>query len=83
MKTAEDILKELKPIFAKVFDKEDIVITMGTTANDVAEWDSLNHIQVIVAIEKYFKIKFTATEIYEFQKVEDTVRTIRNKLVLI
>lgn len=80
MKTAEDILGELKPVFVKVFDKKDLVITMDTTANDVAEWDSLNHIQLIVAIEKHFNVRFTATEIYEFREVRDTVRTIQKKL---
>jgi len=51
----EDILKQLTDLFVDVLDNNEIVLTDSTTAADVAEWDSLTHIQLIVTIEKHFK----------------------------
>ena len=67
--TELDILKKVNEIFIDVLDDEDIVLTQETTANDVEDWDSLTHIQLIVAVEKQFKIKFTSSEIQAFKNV--------------
>ena len=55
----EEILKIVNEVFVDVLDNPNIVIDLNTTANDVEDWDSLNHIQLVVAIEKHFKIRFT------------------------
>ena len=64
-----DILATLNGIFADVIDETDVVLKRETTARDVDDWDSLNHIQFIVAIEKHFKIKFTRAEIASWKDV--------------
>lgn len=64
-----EILKNVTEIFIDVLDNEDIHLTYETTADDVEDWDSLNHIQLVVAIEKQFKIRFTSQEIQSWSDV--------------
>ena len=78
--TQEDILSKVKNIFRDVLDEENISLTSQTTANDIEEWDSLTHIQLVVAIEKSFKIKFTSKEILSWKNVGEMVETIHAKL---
>ncbi|MDR1743392.1 MAG: acyl carrier protein, partial [Dysgonamonadaceae bacterium] len=67
--TNQEILAEVQEIFRDVLDNEEIVLTEETTANDIDEWDSLTHIQLIVAEEKHFKIKFSSKEILSWKNV--------------
>ena len=78
--TQEDILSKVQNIFRDVLDEENISLTSQTTANDIEEWDSLTHIQLVVAIEKSFKIKFTSKEILSWKNVGGMVETIHAKL---
>lgn len=70
------ILAEVQEIFREVLDNEEIVLNDATTADDVEEWDSLTHIQLIVAIEKHFKIKFASKEMLSWDTIGDMVKTI-------
>ncbi len=74
------ILEKLNGIFTDVLDNDDIKINETSTANDVEEWDSLTHIQLVVAIEKSFKVKFTTYEIQIWKNVGDMVNSIQAKL---
>jgi len=78
--TNHEILAEVQEIFRDVLDNEDIVLTAETTANDVEEWDSLTHIQLIVAEEKHFKIKFQSKEILSWKNVGEMLDSIKSKL---
>jgi len=73
-------LDELNKIFIDVVDEDDIVLNESTTAQDVEDWDSLNHIQFVVAIEKHFDIKFTSAEIASWQNVGAMVSAVEHKL---
>ena len=75
-----EILKELNEIFIDILDNKDLVITETTTAADVEDWDSLSHIQLVVGIEKHFKIRFTSKEIQSWRNVGEMVNSISSKL---
>ena len=72
----KEILVKVQAIFRDVLDNEDIELSFDTVANDIDEWDSLTHIQLIVAIEKYFGIKFSAKDILEWNTVGDMIDKI-------
>lgn len=78
--TTGEILAQVNDIFKDVLDEDDIVLAPETTAADVDEWDSLTHIQIIVATEKHFGIKFTAAEIQGFRNVGHYCEEIQKKL---
>ena len=75
-----EILKEVNAIFIDVLDNENIVLKTETTANDIAEWDSLNHIQLVVAVEKYFKIRFSSGEIQRWKNVGEMIDSLSAKI---
>jgi len=75
-----DILQQVEVILKEVLDENDITLTETTTANDVDGWDSLANIQLIVAIEKHFKIKFTSKEILSWKNVGEMLDCIQTKL---
>ena len=74
------ILQKVTSVFQDVLDDDDIKLSDQTVASDVDDWDSLNHIQIIVGIEKIFKIKFTSTEIHQFKNVGELINAIEHKL---
>jgi len=76
------IINKLTDIFRDVLENEEIVLQPQTTAEDIAEWDSLNHIQLVVAIEKAYKIKFTTAEIQNWKSVGEMVDSINTKLAV-
>lgn len=78
--TYEAVLNDVQEIFREVTDNPTIVLNTGTTSDDVEEWDSLTHIQLVVAIEKQFKINFTAEEIGGYNNVGEMCEGIVKKL---
>lgn len=76
----QEILNQVNEIFLAVLDNEDIVLNDTTTANDVEDWDSLTHIQLIVAIEKHFKTKFTSLEIQSWKNVGQMCEIIEKRI---
>lgn len=75
----EEILKVVNDIFKDVLDDEDIVITEATTSDDIDDWDSLNHIHLVVAIEKHFKLRFTSQEIQSWNNVGEMILNMKEK----
>jgi acyl carrier protein len=75
-----DILQELTPIFREVFDDDSIVLTRETTANDVDGWDSLTHMNMVMAVEVKFKIRFALGELPALRNVGDLADLTEKKL---
>jgi len=67
--TREELFDRVQDIFRDIFDEDDMVIEDKTSSNDVEEWDSLNHINLVSAIEKEFKIKFALGELMSLKDV--------------
>lgn len=74
------IYEKLTGIFRDVFDDESIVLSPEMTADDVAEWDSANHINIVVATEEAFGIRFKSAEIEELKNVGDFVALVKGRL---
>lgn len=77
MMTEEEIYKRLNTIYRDIFDDEPISLTSETTADDIAGWDSFNHINIVVATEVAFGVKFKSAEIEGLKNVGDFVRLIQ------
>lgn len=75
-----DIMSRIQEVFRDELELDDLVLTDETTADDVEEWDSLSHVQLVVALEKAFNIKFTSREILSWDNVGDLVDCIGKKL---
>ena len=77
----QEIFEKLNEVFEDVLDLEETPnMSDETSANDIEEWDSLSHVQLVVAVEKAFKVKFTSAEIMKWQNVGQMVDSIDEKL---
>jgi acyl carrier protein len=70
---------DLTAVFRDVLDNDDLTLTETTSAKDVEGWDSITHVLIVVAVEKKFRVKFTAGEIQRLQNVGDLATLIRAK----
>ena len=70
----------MQEIFREIFDEDELVISRDTTAEDIEDWDSLTHMQLIVEIEKKYGIKFTTAEIKKAANVGEFIDIIKEKL---
>ena len=75
----DEILRELNLIFIDILDNENIILNENITAEDIEEWDSLAHIQLAIAIEKHFKIRFTTYDIQNWKNIGDLIKCIESK----
>ena len=78
--TREEVFSSVQDIFRDIFDEKDLIIENGTTSNDIEGWDSLNHIGIISAAEKEFRIKFALGELSTLKDVGSMVDLIIEKL---
>ena len=74
--TREEVFGKLNGVFRDVFDDDDITVTDSTSAEDIEDWDSLSHINLVVAVEKEFGIKFSMGETTKLKNVGEMVDII-------
>ncbi len=70
------MIADITDIFHDVLDDDSLVITSATKASDIDDWDSLTHIELIIGIEKHFKIRFNASEINNWANVGEMCNAI-------
>lgn len=76
----EEVYEQLNEIFRDIFDDEDIVVNDDTTADDIEDWDSLEHINLVVEIENTFEIKFNMGEVNSMKNVGEMVDIILGRI---
>lgn len=72
----EEVFIKLNEIFQEVFDDEEIEVFEDTTSDDIEDWDSLEHINLVAAIEQEFDIKFTMAQVVGMKNVGEMVDII-------
>lgn len=77
----EAIFEKLNEVFRDVFDDEGITIDEETTANDIEGWDSLEHINLLVAVEDAFGMKFSMGEVNAMKNVGEMADIIASRIV--
>jgi acyl carrier protein len=75
----EEIYERVNEVFRDLFDDDNITVTETTTANDIEDWDSLEHINLVVAIEKEFGMKFTMGEVTSMKNVGEMVGILEGR----
>jgi len=78
--TRKQVFEELNEIFRDVFDDDDIVVNDATTSEDIEDWDSLEHINLIVAVEEAFGIKFAMGEVVTMKNVGEMADIILSRI---
>ncbi|MDO5573277.1 MAG: acyl carrier protein [bacterium] len=78
--TRQDILKAVQEIFRDVFDDEDLMIEDETNADDIEDWDSFEHISLIIAMEAEFSMKFDIKEVNKLENVGQMIDLIKRKM---
>lgn len=74
--TREAIYEKLNEVFQDVFDDDSITVNAETTADDIEDWDSLEHINLVSAVEKEFGVKFTMAQVVGMKNVGEMVDVI-------
>lgn len=77
----DKVFADLTTVFRDVFDDDDLMLTPATTAADIEEWDSLNHIRLVLSVEKQFGLSFSAAEVGVLKNVGEFADLIRAKAV--
>ena len=72
----EEVFERVTDIFRDVFDDDELVISDSTNSEDIEDWDSLEHIQLIVGMEKEFKVKFDIKTVKSLENVGQMVDLI-------
>lgn len=76
----EEIYSRLNEVFRDVFDDDSITVNESTTANDIEDWDSLNHITLIDAVESEFGVRFTMGEVSGMKNVGEMAQIIAQRM---
>jgi acyl carrier protein len=74
-----DIYEKLSVIFRDVFEDETLIAKPNLTADDIAGWDSLTNLRLVLTVQKAFGVKFTAHEITSLNNVGELATLVQAK----
>jgi len=77
--TRDSVLEAATEIFCDIFDDDTIIVTDSTVADDIEDWDSLEHINLVLALEQRFSLKFTMDEVIGMKNVGDMVDIVMER----
>lgn len=80
MTIPESVISRVQGVFRDVFDDPNLTVNEETVAADVSEWDSLNHINLILSLEEEFEMQFTSREVTSMSRVGDLFRLLNEKM---
>jgi len=78
--TREEVLNTVQEIFRDIFDDQSLLIENSTTSEDIEDWDSMNHLSLVSAIEKKFSIRFALGELQSLNDVGALIDRLMLKL---
>ena len=78
--TREEVYEQLNEVFRDVFDDDSITVNDATTSNDIEEWDSLEHINLIAAVEQEFGMRFSMGQVVSMKNVGEMVAIILSQV---
>lgn len=76
----KEIIKKVESIFRDILEDNNINLVEATTSDDIEDWDSLTHVQIVMEIQHQFCITFSSTEILSWNNVGEMCRSIQSKL---
>lgn len=76
-----EILEKLQLVFREVFGKESLIISEDMSANDIDEWNSLNHMIIVSEVENVFSIRFKLKDLNKMRNIGDMIEVIMSKLL--
>jgi acyl carrier protein len=80
MPSPSEVLSRLQPLFRDILDIPDLVLTENMAAKDIDEWNSLNHMRLISAIEQKFTLRLTTVEVQNLKCVGDMAALVASRL---
>ena len=75
----QEIVNKINSIFRDVFDDDSIEIFGGMTAEDILDWDSLNHITLVINVEKEFGLKLNLAEVGKLENIGGMIQLLLEK----
>ena len=78
----DELLAGVQEVFRDVFDEPEMVITRHSSAENVEDWDSLTHVNLVTAIERRYKVRFALGELQELKDVGDLLGLLGKKLMV-
>jgi acyl carrier protein len=77
--TQAEVIQTIQPLFRDVLDQPDLLLTAASNASNVDDWDSLAHINIVMAIERHYKVKFALGELQGLKNVGEMAELIIRK----